>query len=268
MGGVRERIFSELGVPLPPPRVSENANLPPRQAVVSIFEVPASAFEIDEELDDAEIPMLLQERATELLRKRAADFVGMAEVQLLLDELEQMAPALVRQVVPKPIALPTLTEVLRRLVEERTSIRDLRTILEALAVVGATERDPLHLTEFVRGQFRRATTFRLTRGAAELEVYLLDPSIEETIRQSITRTNAGSFLTLAPAAARDIVTAIRRMLAQTPSPSPVLLTQPDVRRFVHKLVETELPEVTVVSFAELLPEISLKPLGKATLAGL
>ena len=266
--GVRERIFAELGVPLPPPRVVENADLAPRQAVLAIFEVPASVFDLDDVVDDAEIPTLLQERATVLLRRRAADFVGMAEAQLLLDELEQMAPALVRQVVPKPIALPTLTEVLRRLVEERTSIRDLRTILEALVVVGATERDPLHLTEFVRGQLRRATTFRLTRGAPELEVYLLDPSIEETIRQSITRTNAGSFLTLAPAAARDIVTAIRRMLAQTPSPSPVLLTQPDVRRFVHKLVETELPEVTVVSFAELLPEISLKPMGKATLVGL
>ena len=265
---VRERIFAELGVPLPPPRVVENPALAPRQVAFSMFEVPASVVELDEEAEDADVPQLLAERATELLRRRAADFVGMAEVQHLLDELEQMAPALVRQVVPKPIALPTLTEVLRRLVEEKTSIRDLRTILEALAVVGATERDPLQLTEFVRGQLRRATTFRLTKGAPELAVYLLDPSIEEAIRQAITRTNAGSFLTLAPAAARDIVTAIRRMLAQNPSPSPVLLTHPDVRRFVHKLVETELPDVTVVSFAELLPEISLKPLGKATLAGL
>lgn len=267
---LRERLFAELGVPLPPPRLHTSDHLPPRCIVVSLFEVPASVISLDDSVSDLEIADLIAERALELLRKRAADYVGMAEVQHLLDQLEQLAPALVRQVVPKPVSLQTLTDVLRRLVEEKTSIRDLRTILEGLAIVGATERDPLHLTEFVRGQLRRATTFRLTGGASELHVFLLDPSIEEAIRQAITRTNAGSFLTLAPAAARDVVSAIRRMLGQSPPPErgAVILTQPDVRRFIHKLIETDLPDVTVVSFAELLPEISLRPLGKATLVGI
>jgi len=42
----------------------------------------------------------------------------------------------------------------------------------------------------------------------------------------------------------------------------VLLTQPDIRRFVRKLTEVELPDLVVVSFAELLPEIALRPLGR------
>jgi hypothetical protein len=33
-------------------------------------------------------------------------------------------------------------------------------------------------------------------------------------------------------------------------------------------VEVDLPEATVVSFAELLPEISLRPVAKATLKGI
>ena len=44
----------------------------------------------------------------------------------------------------------------------------------------------------------------------------------------------------------------------------VLLTQPDIRRFVRKLIEGELPDVWVVSFAELLPEVALKPVARAT----
>jgi type III secretion protein V len=215
----------------------------------------------------------LERTSVALLRARAADFVGMAETQHLLDQLEQVAPALVRQIVPKPMSLSLLADVLRRLVEEGVSVRDLRAILEALGTVANTEKDPLNLAEFVRGQLRRATTYRFTDGRPELPVYLLDASIEEAIRHAITRTAAGSFLTLAPAAGRDVVAAIRRALSQPsperasqpPSRAAVILTQPDIRRFVRKLIEVDLPDVAVVSFAELLPEISLRPVAKATL---
>jgi type III secretion protein V len=44
---------------------------------------------------------------------------------------------------------------------------------------------------------------------------------------------------------------------------PVILTQPDVRRFVRRLIEPDMPDVSVVSFAELLPEVSLKPVARA-----
>jgi type III secretion protein V len=43
----------------------------------------------------------------------------------------------------------------------------------------------------------------------------------------------------------------------------VILTQPDIRRFVRKLIESEMPDVSVVSFAELLPEVALKPAAHA-----
>lgn len=273
MLSVRDRIFSEVGVPLPPARVRVGTGLPARHAVVSLFEVPARALALPEELDDAHVVALITEAATELLRARSADFLGLAETQRLLDELEQFAPATVRNVVPKPVSLTLLTDILRRLVEERVSIRDLRAILEALANVATTEKDPLNLTEFVRAQLRRALTFRLTRGANQLGVVLIDPIIEDTVRRAVTRTPAGAFLTLAPAAARDVVASMRRAageaLAQgAPGSAPVFLTQPDIRRFVRKLIESELPDAVVVSFAELLPEVSLRPFARANLAGI
>jgi type III secretion protein V len=271
---LRERIFAELGVPLPPPRIRAHDALAARHVALSLFEIPAKVLRLADGLPDHEAVGEVEAAARELLRARAADFMGMAETQQLLDQLEQMAPALVRQVIPKPVSLTMLADVLRRVVEEGVSVRDLRAILEALATVAASEKDPLNLAEYVRGQLRRATTFRLTSGRPELFVYLLEPPLEEAIRHAITRTAAGSFLTLAPAAARDVVTAIRRALSQgdaagKASGQPaVILTQPDIRRFVRKLIEIDLPEATVVSFAELMPEISLRPLGKATLSGL
>lgn len=268
-GAVQELLFRQLGVPLPAAEVSVGSDLPSGTIVLSIHEVPARLLELPTDTRDDEIAGAVVEQALDVLRPRAADFLGLAETQGLLDQLEQVAPASVRQVVPKPVSLTVLTEVLRRLVEEGISIRDLKGILEALAQVAQADRDPLTLAEFVRSQLRRALTHQLTEGAPELEVILLDPMIEDTIRGAISRTASGSFLTLAPAAGRDIVTAIRRALGDAPLAfAPVVLTQPDVRRFVKKLIEVDLPAARVVSYAELLPELRIKPAGRATLVGL
>jgi len=276
---VRERIFSELGVPLPAARVRVRAEMGTRVVCLSLHEVPAKVVAVPPDVADDGVVDWLRERTLELLRARAADFLGLAEVQRLLDELEQYAPATVRNVVPKPVSLVLLTDVLRRLVEERTSVRDLRGILESLSTVAATEKDPLNLAEYARSQMRRAITFRLTAGLGQLDVVLLDPLLEDTVRRAITRTPAGAFLTLPPQAARDVLAAVRRAMAGAaredgglgPGPRPtnltgqpaVILTQPDIRRFVRKLIEPEMPDVWVVSFAELLPEVALKPVARA-----
>jgi type III secretion protein V len=264
--GMREELFAELGVPLPAPRVRVRTELAPRHVVVSVYEVPAKVLAAPSELANGALVAWVRERTLDLLRARAADFLGLAEVQRLLDELEQFAPATVRNVVPKPVSLVLLTDVLRRLVEERASVRDLRGILEALSTIASTEKDPLGLAEYARSQMRRAITFRLTAGLGQLDVVLLDSILEDTVRRAITRTAAGAFLTLAPQAARDVIASVRRAIAAVPPRNEplVILTQPDIRRFVKKLVEPEMPDVWVVSFAELLPEVSLKPVARAT----
>jgi type III secretion protein V len=268
VAALRELVFRELGVPLPPARVAIGRELPPRHVVLSLQELPTRVLELPATLGDDQAAEFVVGQALPVLRQRAADFLGIAETQALLDQLEQVAPATVRQVVPKPIAVTQLADVLRRLVEERQSVRDLKGILEALALVGAAEKDALNLAEFVRSQQRRAITHAVTRGRGELGVLLLDSAIEDAVRGAVSRTAAGSFLTLAPAAGRDIVTGVRRALAPLAGELPPLLTQPDIRRFVRKLLELDFPDLRVVSYAELLPEILVKPLATARVTDL
>jgi type III secretion protein V len=265
---VQEVLFRDLGVPLPGGRVGVGDDLPDRTVVLSLGEVPAKAILVPPGLPDRDLAGHLVEESLSILRRRAADFLGISETQNLLDQLEQVWPATVRQVVPKPVTVILLADVLRRLVEEGVSIRDLRGVLESLAQVAHAEKDPLNLAELVRANMRRALTHQLTEGGVDLEVVLLDPMIEDTIRGAISRTAAGSYLTLAPAAARDIVRSVQRAHESASAPSNVVLTQPDVRRFVRKLLEIDLPEIRVVSYAELLPEIAIRPVAKASLASL
>jgi type III secretion protein V len=270
LAATREIVFRDRGVPLPAGRIAVSEALPERHAVLSLHEVPALLVTFPKSVADDDLAQQLLLELLPALERRAQDFLGLSETQNLLDELEQISPASVRQVVPKPITLIQLTDILRRLVEERVSIRDLRAILEALSLVGAAEKDPLTLAEFVRAQLRRPITHSLTRGARELPVLLLDSHIEESVRGAITRTPAGAFLALAPVASRDIVAGVKRAIsAHASAASPVVvLTQPDVRRFIRKLLEPELPDVRVLSYAELLPEVAIKPLGRATITNL
>ncbi|MBI2393121.1 MAG: FHIPEP family type III secretion protein [Deltaproteobacteria bacterium] len=261
--GLRDRLFHELGLPLPSPRVAIAPELPELAAVVSIREVPVELVSPPAEGGDVAAQAdAVVTSAHRSLSRRAHELLGIGETQLLLDALEEVNPALVRQLVPKPLSVTLLADVLRRLLEEHVSIRDLRTILEGIAPIAATDKDPLNLAEAARASLRRALTHRLTRGARHLEVYVLDGTIEETVRGAITRTSAGAFLTLSPSATREIVRSVRDSIETSPPPpgdAPVILASPDVRRFVRKLVESDLPEAVVTSFAELEPELQLSP---------
>jgi type III secretion protein V len=257
---LREDIFSDLGAPLPRAEVRVRGSLADSEIVLSLQEVPARIFTLDAK-DLADPADAIAHAVEPLLRARAADFIGLGETQDLLDELDRVAPATVRNVVPKPISLVTLADVLRRLVDEQVSIRDLRAVLEALA--SSSKHDPADLVETVRAKLRRPMTYALTRGARELDAWLLEPTVEETIRRGVIRSDSGSILSLAPAAARDIKGAFSEAIShREPGAMRVVVAPADIRRHVRKLLEADFPEVRVVCAAELLPEIVIRPIAR------
>jgi type III secretion protein V len=263
----RERIFADLGLPLPKARVRISAELPPNAFAVLVQELPVEHHASATTTTTATAPGVSEiefvaaalDRAA---RKRAPEFLGLQETQALLEQLEKSHSALIKNVLPKPVSLALLADILRRLVEEGVSIRPLREILEALALYAPNERDPVTLAELVRTHQRRLVSSRHARGGV-LAVYLLAPEIESAVRDAIQRTPNGSYLAMAPDLARDILGAIKRTCVPGPDARPaVFLTQSDVRRFVRRLVETELPEAVVLSYQELAPELIVQPVAR------
>ncbi len=194
-----------------------------------------------------------------LVRRYGYEFIGIQETQVLIDGLERTHPALVREVVPKLVTPVLLTDVLKRLAEEGVSLRGLREILGALAEWAPAERDPVALTEHVRAALRRQITAKYTGPSGALPVYLLDPMIEETIRESIHKTATGSYLALEPQLSRDILAAVGRTIT---AGNAVILTSAEIRRYVKRLVESEFPNMPVLSYQELSAETQLQPLGR------
>lgn len=231
--------------------------------------IPSDRAEIAEQAGlttwDAAAYMVLH--LSSILRKNANEFLGIQEVQNMLEQLEQAFPALVKEVVPKAVSPFQLTDIMRRLVEEEISIRDLRSVLQALAEWGQVENDTVMLTEYVRNALKRYISHKFTRGGNTLVVYLLDNQIEETVRGAIQHTQSGSYLALEPEITQEILSAVRGEVGNLPptAQNPVVLTTMEIRRYFRKLVELEFPHLAVLSYQELSPDMNIQPIARIAL---
>lgn len=199
-------------------------------------------------------------------KQYASEFLGIQEMRAILEFIEKSFPDLVKEV-SRLVPLQKLTEIFKRLIQEQISIKDLRTILEALAEWAQSEKDTVLLTEYVRSSLKRYISYKYSQGQTVLSVYLLDPEIEDLIRGAIKQTSAGSYLALDPDSVQLIIQSLRNTVTPTPvgGQPPVLLTSIDVRRFARKLIESEFPDMAVLSYQEIVPEVRIQPLGRIAL---
>lgn len=205
-----------------------------------------------------------------ILRKQAHEFLGLQEIQTLLNELEKSHPALVKELVPKVITVLQLSEIFQRLVQEEIAIRDLKSIFSTLAQWAEVERNTLMLTEHIRAGLKRYITHRYAGHSNTLAVYLLDPEIEDMVRNAIRSTEKGNYLALEPEMTQEIVEAVGKEIASHPFPPgarpPVILTTAEIRRYFRKIIELEFPQLAVLSYQELSENLRIQPIARVALA--
>jgi flagellar biosynthesis protein FlhA len=196
----------------------------------------------------------------ELLHGNAHRLLGRQEVQHLLDVLAKRVPKLVDDLVPALLGVGDLLRVLRNLLRERVSIRDLRSILEGLADAAAQTKDSEQLTELVRERLAAHITSRARGGDGAVAALTLDPRLEEMFRRSLREIAAGTGGALDPEVLRSLTASAERAIAKfnvLGSP-PIVLAPPDLRRYVRAIFERKLPQLSVVSFREIEPGARLQ----------
>ncbi|MGV3653865.1 MAG: FHIPEP family type III secretion protein, partial [Noviherbaspirillum sp.] len=201
-----------------------------------------------------------------VLKKHAADFIGIQETRALLSELETPFPELAKEV-QRVLPIHKIAEIVQRLVGEEVSIRNIRAVMEALIEWGQKEKDTVLLTEYVRVALKRHISHKHTGGQNVLPAYLLAPAVEDMVRGAIRQTSGGSYLALDPAASKKLVENIRHSVGDLARGThrPVLLTSMDIRRYLRKMIEQELYELPVLSFQELTPDVNIQPLARIEL---
>ncbi|NOX34989.1 MAG: flagellar biosynthesis protein FlhA [Deltaproteobacteria bacterium] len=204
---------------------------------------------------------------TEIVRNNAHDLLGRQDVQHLIDNLAKTSPKAVEELIPSLLSLGVVQKVLQNLLRERISIRDLLTIVETLADFAPMGKDPDLLTEYVRQRVAKGMLAPYLQEGKMLQVITLDRKLEEILSKNIKHTEHGSYLALDPRLVEEIVQAVTKEVEQQVAlnTQPVIMTSPNLRRHLRKLIEPSLPTVFVVSHAEIVDDINLQASGKVSL---
>ncbi len=208
-------------------------------------------------------PSVVSTHLTEVIKKHAHELIGRQETKQLVDHLKESYPAIVEEVTPDALTIGEVQKVLSKLLRERISIRNLAVIFETLADFAKMTKDTDLLTEYVRQGLSRQISKSYSNENEPLHVITLGGSVEKKIADAVQQTEHGNYLSLDPQDSQVIFDSITTELESGRGfdQSVVLLCSPAVRMYVRQLIERYLPDVAVLSYNELEPELEVKSVG-------
>ena len=195
-----------------------------------------------------------------MIRRHAHELFSRQDAKRLLDRVSVEHPKVVEDVVPKLLPLATVQRVLQNLLRERVSIRDAVSILEALGEGGASTRNPILLTEYVRQAIRRAVVKPYLNRTGDLPAWFLDPAVEQAVESSVEHGEQNSHMQLAPQHIREILNRISARI-QSPETPVVAITSSGARYFLRQMVEPAIPNLFFLAHNEVPPGVRVQSLG-------
>ena len=207
-----------------------------------------------------EPPTVVATHLMEMLKSNAGELLGRQDVQEMVETLRKSHPALVEDVVPGRVSLSVLHRVLQRLLRERVPIRDLVTILESLGDAADQTKDPEALTEHARRALSHVIARMHLDESGGIRAVTIGPRLEAAL-MGLFSPRIGQQATglLDPDTLAGLLRELGRLAnvhATEGRPAP-LVTPPALRVGIRRLIEPVLPNVPVLSLAELPPQINL-----------
>ena len=250
-----------------------HAELDPRRATLALVPIGVTTW-------DARGYAVL--RLSAAIRQAAGAFVNRPLYDLYLFRLREFSPDIV-SAVEGSLDADFVVQILRGLLAEEISVRDLSLVLEGAVELRSTidvemakyiifsaptggvftddlPRDvrqlvPADYVEFVRWKLKRYISHKFTRGQSTLIVYLVDPEAE----RRLTSTES-----LGVADSTAILEAVRGEVESLPPSrnNPVILTSAAVRRRLHRLLAPQFPNLGVLAYQELSPDMNIQPIAR------
>lgn len=208
-------------------------------------------------------PTVITTHLTEIIKDNVAELLSYSETQKLLDELDADQGKLVDDLIPNQISVGGVQRVLKNLLQERISIRDLPTILEGISEACSFTQNPAMLTEHVRARLARQISHNATNESGYVPLVTLSSDWEQSFAESLIGQGEEVQLSLPPSRLQEFIGEVREtfdrfaMMGETPA----LLTSPALRPYVRSIVERFRPTTMVLSQNEIHPKVKIKTLG-------
>ncbi|WP_295643310.1 flagellar biosynthesis protein FlhA [uncultured Methylibium sp.] len=189
-----------------------------------------------------------------LMQVNAARLLGRVETQQLVEHVTKLAPKLIEDVVPKMVPIAALQKLLQLLLEEGVHIRDMRSVIEALAEHVGTNanlaNDPQELARRIRVALAPSIVQQIYGPVRELDVIAIEPELERLLAQALSSPH-GPVLDpgVADTLTRHAADSAKR---QEDLGHPACLLVPDaIRAPIARLLKRAAPRLRVLSHSEI-----------------
>ncbi|GJL57197.1 MAG: flagellar biosynthesis protein FlhA [Nitrospirales bacterium] len=205
-------------------------------------------------------PAIIATHMTEFIKTNGHELLGRQEVQNLLDNLAKTYPKVVDDLIPTQISLGAVVRILKNLLRERVSIRDLRTILETVADYTTQSKDPDTLTEYARQNLSRTISSQYANPDGLLQVISLDPMLDRRLMEAMRPSGNGEPGGLPPSLLNQVILSVRQAIERVVSQGyqPVLLCSQSIRSQLYRLVSPGVHALAVLSPNELDPKTQIQ----------
>lgn len=188
-----------------------------------------------------------------LLRSNSSELLSHDETQQLLDKVAARSPKLVEDLVPGKLALATVTKVLKNVLDEDVSVRDMRTIIEVLSTESERTQDADELTAAVRPRLGRMIVQNLIDVNDSLPVMTLNPGLEQMLHNVLQQSANPQSAVIEPQLAEGLFQALsdKSQEVENQGNPAVLVVSPGIRPWLAKLIKHRLTDLTVLSYSEI-----------------
>lgn len=202
----------------------------------------------------------------DIARRHADELLTRDATKHLIDELRQVAPAVVDELIPAVLKLSEVQQVLQLLLREDIPIRQLGIIVETLGDHAGRTKEPLLLVEAVRQRLARTISSRYRDAAGRLRVVTLDPALEERIATGVQYGEHGLQIRMPPQAVELTCERIDQIVKNQVAAGhpPVLLVSPRIRPGLRQITAGSLPRLKILSYPEITPDTQIESLAVVT----
>jgi flagellar biosynthesis protein FlhA len=207
-----------------------------------------------------DLATVLTTHLSEIVKQHCHELLGRQDVQQLLDTLKDTHPKVVEELVPNLLPLGGVVKVLQNLLREQIPIRDLLAILEALADWAPATKDLNILSERVRHALARTITKMHLTSEGKIAAVTVGHTVETVIAEALQQTDQGSFLSLDPLLAQQLMNNLARSLEKMAAVKhqPIVMCSAQIRPHFKMLVDRFMPHVVVLSYDEILSNIEIQ----------
>lgn len=199
----------------------------------------------------------------EIAKRHADELLSRDATKHLIDELKEISPTVVEELIPGVMKISEVQQVLHLLLKEDVPIRQLAIILETLGDFAPRTKDPVWLCEYVRHRLARTISTRYRDEHGRLHVLALDPAMEDRIAAGLEHNERGLFVRMSPSAVdltcERIQEGVKKLL--TAGHTPVVLVNPRIRPGLRQIVATSIPRLRVLSYNEITQDTKIESYG-------